>query len=104
MIAEALRRQKGRLGDLGGGNHFLDQLLRLMGEDRLYLLIHTGSRMESGLVDAFVDQPAAFDAEFSRVVAWAAANRSAIHETAEAELGPLDLVLDLPHNMFEPLP
>lgn len=102
-IAETLRRQKGDLGDLGGGNHFLDALAPY-GEDRLYLLIHTGSRLESGLVDAFIDQPEAFDAEFSRVVAWAAANRAAIQAAAEAELGPLELVLDLPHNTFEPLP
>ena len=102
-IAEALRRQKGGLGDLGGGNHFLDALAPYS-EDCLHLLIHTGSRLESGLVDALVDQPDAFDAEFSRVVAWAAANRAAIHKTAEVELGPLELVLDLPHNTFEPLP
>ena len=95
--------KKGGLGDLGGGNHFLDALAPYS-EDRLHLLIHTGSRLESGLVDALVDQPEAFDAEFSRVVAWAAANRAAIHEAAEAELGPLELVLDLPHNTFEQLP
>lgn len=102
-IADTLRGQKGKLGDLGGGNHFLDALAPY-GHDRLHLLIHTGSRLESGLVDAFVDRPAAFDAEFGRVVAWAAANRAAIHAAAEAELGPLELVLDVPHNTFEPLP
>jgi RNA-splicing ligase RtcB len=102
-IANTLREQKGKLGDLGGGNHFLDALAPY-GEDRLHLLIHTGSRLESGLVDAFVDQPAAFDAEFGRIVAWAVANRAAIHAAAEVYLGPLELVLDLPHNTFERLP
>ncbi len=102
-IADALRRQRGELGDLGGGNHFLDALAPY-GDDRLHLLIHTGSRLESGLVDAFVDQPDAFDAEFTRVVAWAAANRAAIHKAAEAELGHLELILDLPHNTFEQVP
>jgi RNA-splicing ligase RtcB len=102
-IAESLRHKKGGLGDLGGGNHFLD-VLAPYGGDRLHLLIHTGSRMESGLVDALVDRPDAFDAEFSRVVAWAEANRGAIHEAAAAKLGPLDLMLDLPHNTIEPLP
>jgi RNA-splicing ligase RtcB len=102
-IAETLRRQKGELGDLGGGNHFLDALAPY-GDDHLHLLIHTGSRLESGLVEAFIDKPEAFDTEFSRVVAWAGANRAAIHKAAEAELGPLELILDLPHNTFEPLP
>jgi len=101
-IADTLRKNKGGLGDLGGGNHFLDALAPYE-DDRLHLLIHTGSRLESGLVDALVDQPQAFDAEFDRIVAWAAANRAAIHAAAEAELGRLDLVLDLPHNTFEPL-
>jgi hypothetical protein len=67
-IAAALRANRGGLGDLGGGNHFLDALAPYAG-DRLHLLIHTGSRAESGLVDAFVDRPAAFDAEFDRIVA-----------------------------------
>jgi RNA-splicing ligase RtcB len=102
-IADNLRRQKGGLGDLGGGNHFLDALAPY-GDDRLHLLIHTGSRLESGLVDALVDKPDAFDAEFGRVVRWATENRAAIQQTVEAELGPLELVLDLPHNTFEPFP
>ena len=101
-IADAPRRNKGGLGDLGGGNHFLDALAPYNG-DRLHLLIHTGSRAESGHVDAFVDEPEAFDAEFDRVVDWAEANRAAVHEAAASALGPLDLVLDLPHNTYEAL-
>jgi len=102
-VAEALRRNKGDLGDLGGGNHFLDALAPTV-DDRLHLLIHTGSRAESGHVDALVDDPDAFDAAFDRVAAWAAANRAAVHDAAAAVLGPLDLVLDLPHNTYERLP
>jgi len=102
-IAEALRRNRGRLGDLGGGNHFLDALAPYS-DDPLHLLIHTGSRAESGLVDPFVDNPAAFDREFDRVVEWATANRAAIHEAVEEVLGPLELILDLPHNTCELLP
>jgi len=101
-IARALRRNKGGLGDLGGGNHFLDALAPY-GGDRLHLLIHTGSRAESGHVDAFTDAPEAFDAEFGRVVAWAEANRAAVQEAAASVLGPLELVLDLPHNTYEAL-
>jgi RNA-splicing ligase RtcB len=102
-IADRLRKSKGDLGDLGGGNHFLDALAPY-GGDRLHLLIHTGSRAESGHVDAFVNDPRKFDAEFDRVVDWAASNRKAIHESAEAELGPLELLIDLPHNTYERLP
>ena len=54
-------------------------------------------------MDAHIDQPTAFDQEFARVVSWAEENRARIHEAAEASLGPLDIVLDLPHNTYEPL-
>ena len=102
-IADALRKNKGGFGDLGGGNHFLDALAPYSG-DCLHLLIHTGSRAESGHVDAFVDDPEAFDAEFDRVVEWAASNRAAIHDAAASALGSLELLLDLPHNTYEVLP
>jgi RNA-splicing ligase RtcB len=103
VLADRLRANKGGLGDLGGGNHFLDALAPNEGDD-LYFLIHTGSRNESGHVDDLIDRPAEFDAEFDRVVAWAAANRAAIHREIEAVFGPIELVLDLPHNTYEELP
>ncbi len=99
-VALRLQQNKGHLGDLGGGNHFLDALLPY-DEDTLYFLVHTGSRQESGLVDGFVDSPAQFDREFARVVDWAEANRAQIQETLESVVGRSELVLDLPHNTFE---
>lgn len=102
-VADALANNKGRLGDLGGGNHFLDALVPYT-DERLYFLIHTGSRAESGLVDGLVDSPQAFDREFERVVAWASENRAQVQGAIAAVLGPLELVLDLPHNTFESLP
>lgn len=99
-IATKLKENKGGLGDLGGGNHFLDALLPY-DEDRLYFLIHTGSRNESGLVDGLVDNPREFDSEFTRIVAWAEANRARIQEILQSVTGSLDLMLDLPHNTFE---
>lgn len=99
-IALAIKGNKGKLGDLGGGNHFLDALLPY-DEDCLYFLVHTGSREESGLVDGLVDSPDAFDREFTRVVKWAAENRLAVQKTMEPYTGRLELVLDLPHNTFE---
>ena len=99
-FAIKLKENKGGLGDLGGGNHFLDALLPY-DEDILYFLIHTGSRDESGLVDGLVDNPSKFDTEFTRIVAWAESNRAKIQELLQSVIGSLDLVLDLPHNTFE---
>jgi RNA-splicing ligase RtcB len=99
-LADILRSNKGGLGDLGGGNHFLDAL-EPFDDGPLHFLIHTGSRNESGHVDAFIDMPEQFDREFDRVVAWAANNRAAIHETIARVFGPVELILDLPHNTYE---
>jgi RNA-splicing ligase RtcB len=103
QVADHLRANKGGLGDLGGGNHFLDALAPY-DEGFLHFLIHTGSRAESGHVDALVDRPAEFDAEFSRVVKWAGENRASIHEKLDLVFGKTELVLDLPHNTYEQLP
>jgi len=101
-VAESLRASKGNLGDLGGGNHFLDALAPY-DDGPLHFLIHTGSRNESGHVDNLVESAEAFDREFSRVVNWARDNRAAIHEKVEAAFGKTELVLDLPHNTYEEL-
>jgi RNA-splicing ligase RtcB len=102
QVAHLLRANKGGLGDLGGGNHFLDALAPY-GDGPLYFLIHTGSRNESGHVDALVDRPAEFDKTFDQVVQWAADNRATIQDRIERVFGRTDLVLDLPHNTFEQL-
>jgi RNA-splicing ligase RtcB len=102
-LANLLRRNKNQLGDLGGGNHFLDALLPANGGS-LHFLIHTGSRNESGHVDDLVEQPNKFDSEFERVVCWAADNRAKIHADLESVFGKAKLILDLPHNTYELLP
>lgn len=99
-VANILRGNKGRLGDLGGGNHFLDAL-EPYDDGPLHFLIHTGSRNESGHVDAYVDDPTKFDSEFDRVVKWAADNRAAIHDSINEVFGEVDLVLDIPHNTYQ---
>ena len=101
-VADRLRRNKGGLGDLGGGNHFLDAL-EPYGGGPLHFLVHTGSRAESGLVDDLIEQPAAFDATFARVVDWATRNREAVANAVDAVFGRCRLVVDLPHNTFEQL-
>jgi RNA-splicing ligase RtcB len=102
-LADRLRANKGGLGDLGGGNHFLDALAPY-DDGPLHFLIHTGSRSESGHVDALIDSPREFDREFQRVVQWAAANRARIHEEIDSVFGTTELVLDLAHNTYELLP
>jgi RNA-splicing ligase RtcB len=99
-VADRLRANKGGLGDLGGGNHFLDAL-EPYDDGPLHFLIHTGSRNESGHVDTFIDNPARFDQEFDCVVRWAADNRAAVQESINQVFGNIDLVLDLPHNTYE---
>jgi RNA-splicing ligase RtcB len=103
-VAEELKEGKGGLGDLGGGNHFVDAL-RSRDSGRLFVPIHTGSRQQSGLVDNLVGQPAQFDSEFERVEDWARRNRASVQETVENALGvSCEVVLDLPHNTYEKLP
>lgn len=99
-MADILRGNKGGLGDLGGGNHFLDAL-EPYDDGPLHFLIHTGSRNESGHVDALVDSPDRFDKEFDRVVGWAADNRAAIHDALVRVFDTMELILDLPHNTYE---
>jgi RNA-splicing ligase RtcB len=100
LVANSLRARKGLLGDLGGGNHFLDALAPY-GDGPVYFLIHTGSRNESGHVDALIEDPDAFDEAFDRVVEWASENRATIHRQLDSVFGETDLVLDLPHNTYK---
>jgi hypothetical protein len=99
-VAEQIRANKGHLGDLGGGNHFLDALVGR--DDRmLYFLIHTGSRSESGHVDKLVDSPDAFDRKFEEVFAWARSNRDTIRSVLDDFFGRTEMICDLPHNTIE---
>lgn len=99
-VADLLKANKGQIGDLGGGNHFLDALLPYS-ENRIFFLIHTGSRKESGLVDAYVDKPHEFDEVFEQTTQWAYDNRTGVQQTLEQIFGELELILDLPHNTYE---
>jgi RNA-splicing ligase RtcB len=101
-VADHLRANKGDLGDLGGGNHFLDAIAPY-GEGPLHFLVHTGSRNESGHVDSLTEHPAEFDRTFAHVVQWAADNRATIQNRIEKVFGKTELLLDLPHNTYEQL-
>lgn len=111
-LCEKLRanRNKG-LGDLGSGNHFLDAAVSHR-DQSVVLVVHTGSRNESGLVDDLVEHGAKFDREFRRIERWAFENREAVLAVAQASLGKfIELYpeegakglarLDRNHNHFE---
>lgn len=98
-----IKRNSGKLGDLGGGNHFLDAL-QCYETESVYFLIHTGSRLESEVIDHLKDQPAAFDKEFARTVSWARSNRDAIARIVKSVFGKsINAIWDKPHNTFENL-
>ncbi len=99
-LADHLRANKGSLGDLGGGNHFLDAIAPYE-EGPLHFLIHTGSRNESGHVDALTGNPAEFDRVFDQVVDWAAHNRATVQDRIDKVFGKTELLLDSPHNTYE---
>lgn len=95
-----LKNNKGKLGDLGSGNHFLDAL-EAYDDDFIYFLIHTGSRNESRIVDHLIDNPYEFDSTFFSVCEWAGKNRSEIARLLGRYFGELELILDRNHNNFE---
>ncbi|HOR00308.1 MAG TPA: RtcB family protein [Anaerolineae bacterium] len=98
-----LKANKGGLGNLGSGNHFLDAL-QSYADDLVYFLVHTGSRDETRTVEPLVDMPDRFDAQFAAVCKWARANRLAIARLLQRRFGPCQALLDQSHNSFEPLP
>lgn len=99
-IYQDLKKNKGKLGDLGSGNHFLDAIESYQ-DDALYFLIHTGSRDESKLVDHLVDRPRAFDEKFESVCNWAEDNRRAVLRIVEKYFGKTECLIDKNHNHFE---
>jgi len=102
QIYKDLKANRGKLGDLGSGNHFLNAY-ESYSNDLIYFLIHTGSREESVFVEPLVDSPERFDAEFIRVCKWAEENRLSIAAMLEKRFGTLDIVMDRNHNSFEML-
>jgi len=95
-----IQANKGKLGDLGSGNHFLDAIESYT-DDNISFLIHTGSRNESKLVDDLIDNPKKFDTKFLDVCEWAKDNRFAIYKILEKYFGKLNILLDKNHNHFE---
>lgn len=98
FMYERLLDNKGQFGDLGSGNHFLDAAVDA--DERLYFVIHTGSRDESEKATDLIDNPEAFDAVYTASVEWARQNRDEIGKELTSEYGELEFVLDKPHNFY----
>jgi RNA-splicing ligase RtcB len=95
-----LKANKGNLGDLGSGNHFLDAIVS-QEDESLYFLIHTGSREESKLVEDLIDNASKFDDVFTSTCNWAENNRTAIADILRGHFGELELIMDKSHNSYE---
>lgn len=97
-----LRTNKSNLGQLGSGNHFLDAVVSLSNE-KIYFVIHTGSRLEGNNLHEYLDNHIKFDKEYENVVNWAYENRMAIKSIIEKVFGKTTIILDKVHNSFEKL-
>jgi RNA-splicing ligase RtcB len=100
QIVKDLQNNKGKLGDLGSGNHFLDAI-QTNDDDSIYFLIHTGSRDESSKVEALIESPKQFDKVFQNTVSWAEQNRLTIAKLLEKHFGKLETVVHNNHNHNE---
>ncbi len=98
-LASDLSGRAGALGELGGGNHFLDAVVDA--GQRVGFVVHSGSRDEGHDLGGLLAAPALFDRRFAEAAQWAADNRRAIAAAATRRFGKLEFALDLPHNTFE---
>lgn len=94
-----LKKNKGTLGDLGSGNHFLDAAID--DDENVYFVVHTGSRSESSKVDQYVNRPEKFDEVYKKTQNWAKANRDHVAYDLVDFYGNLKLLFDQPHNSYE---
>ena len=102
-IAETIRGNHGKPGDLGSGNHFLDAVTS--GENGfMQFVVHTGSRDESTAVDSLINDPEEFDEAYAHAMAWATINREAVMgivRRAYKKLGvQMTTLFDNPHNLY----
>jgi hypothetical protein len=93
-----LKANKGGLGDLGSGNHFVDAVVD--DDENLYFVIHTGSRNEATKAGGAVDNHPKFDRVYDEIQNWARENRNKVREMLQEAYGETTLLFDQPHNTF----
>lgn len=97
QTADRLRKNKGKKGDLGSGNHFLDAVVDE--DENVYFAVHTGSRNQASKIDK-LSNSYKFENEYQRVSQWAKGNRTEVLRVLKSIYGPLEVVLDKPHNFY----
>lgn len=94
-----LKNNKSNLGQLGSGNHFLDAVIG--NDNKVYFVIHTGSRLEGNNLGDYLDNLNKFDIEYKKIINWAYENRMAIRDIIEKVFGNTKLIMDKVHNSYE---
>jgi hypothetical protein len=97
QTTDRLRKNKGKKGDLGSGNHFLDAVVDE--NDNVYFAVHTGSRNQALRIDKLLNSYK-FENEYQQVSQWAKGNRMEVLKVLKSIYGPLENVLDKSHNFY----
>lgn len=97
-LYDKLKLNKGQLGDLGSGNHFLDATVD--DDEHVYFVVHTGSRNESAKAEPLVDKPEEFDKAYQEIQNWAKSNRDTVAQLLKDTYGSSKFLFDQPHNTF----
>lgn len=97
QTADRLRSNKGKKGDLGSGNHFLDAVVDE--DENVYFAVHTGSRNQASKIGKLTNSYK-FENEYQRISQWAKGNRTEILKVLKSIYGPLEIILDKPHNFY----
>ena len=99
-VGMLLKENKGKLGEIGSGNHFCDSFISINSQE-LYFAIHTGSRLEGEDLKNYIDNPKLFDQRYNDTVNYAFENRAAVATILEKVFGKTNVILDKAHNSYE---
>jgi len=101
-IAKIIKSHKGKLGDLGSGNHFLEAMIDIK-TNELYFLCHTGSRDESKKIQEIINKKnyKNFHKLYKNTRQWALENRNTIISFLKKEFGNLETIVHKDHNHYE---
>lgn len=94
-----IKANKGSVGDLGSGNHFLDAMVD--DHEQVYFVVHTGSRKKTKEVARVVDDLSKFESRYVEALNWARSNRDAVCQILQETYGKLEIVTDVPHNFYQ---
>lgn len=101
-VATEIKDRRGRPGDLGSGNHFLDAVIKPDGTGNVHFVVHTGTPRSDDR-EQLAKAAAAKDAEqFAQIYAsllnGASENRAEIIKIVEMHFGKASPVVETTHN------